>query len=97
VTLALADHRAQNGRVTLQISNLGAAIEADELPHIFDKFRRGRHATSDGIAGTGTGLALVRGLVAQLGGTIRVSSHPSDADPSDATLWQTCFTLELEP
>jgi signal transduction histidine kinase len=97
VTLALADHRAQNGRVTLQISNLGAAIEADELPHIFDTFRRGRHATSDGIAGTGTGLALVRGLVAQLGGTIRVSSHPSDADPSpsDATLWQTCFTLEF--
>ncbi len=91
VTLALADNQAQNGRVTLQISNLGAAIEAEELPHIFDKFRRGRNATKDGIAGTGTGLALVRGIVEQLGGTISVSSQPSDT-----ALWQTCFTLELE-
>ncbi|MEA5447437.1 HAMP domain-containing sensor histidine kinase [Leptolyngbya sp. CCNP1308] len=91
VTLALADNQAENGRVTLQISNLGAAIEADDLPHIFDKFRRGANATKDGIAGTGTGLALARGLVEQLAGTIKVSSQPSDAQ-----LWQTCFTLELE-
>jgi signal transduction histidine kinase len=91
VTLGLADNQAQNGRVTLQISNLGAAIEAEELPHIFDKFRRGRNATKDGIAGTGTGLALVRGIVKQLGGTISVSSQPSQDQ-----LWQTCFTLEFE-
>ncbi len=91
VTLALADNQAENGRVTLQISNLGAAIEADDLPHIFDKFRRGPNATKNGIAGTGTGLALARGLVQQLGGTIKVSSQPSDDQ-----LWQTCFTLEFE-
>ncbi len=91
VTLCLADNQAQNGRVTLQISNLGAAIEAEELPHVFDKFRRGRNATKDGIAGTGTGLALVRGIVEQMGGTISVSSQPSDRG-----LWQTCFTLEFE-
>lgn len=91
VTLALADNQAQNGRVTLQISNLGAAIEAEDLPHIFDKFRRGSNATKDGIAGTGTGLALARGLVEQLGGTIKVSSQPNPDQ-----LWQTCFTLEFE-
>lgn len=91
VTLALADNQAQNGRVTLQVSNLGAAIEAGDLPHIFDKFRRGPNATKNGIAGTGTGLALARGLVEQLGGTIKVSSQPSDDQ-----LWQTCFTLEFE-
>ncbi|HSM81601.1 MAG TPA: HAMP domain-containing sensor histidine kinase [Nodosilinea sp.] len=91
ITLALADNQAQHGQVTLQISNLGTAIEADDLPHIFEKFRRGRHATREGIAGTGTGLALVRGLLEQLGGTIKVSSQPCDAQ-----LWQTCFTLEFE-
>lgn len=91
VTFALADNQAQNGRVTLQVSNLGAAIEAEDLPHIFDKFRRGSKATKDGIAGTGTGLALARGLAEQLGGTIKVSSQPA-ADQ----LWQTCFTLEFE-
>lgn len=91
VTFALAGNQAQNGRVTLQVSNLGVAIEADDLPHIFDKFRRGSNATKDGIAGTGTGLALARGLVEQLGGTIKVSSQPIDSQ-----LWQTCFTLEFE-
>ncbi|MBD2230197.1 sensor histidine kinase [Phormidium tenue] len=91
VTFALADNQAQNGRVTLQVSNLGQAIEADDLPHIFDKFRRGASATKEGIAGTGTGLALARGLVEQLGGTIKVSSQPVNDQ-----LWQTCFTLEFE-
>ncbi len=91
ITLALADSQALNGRVTLQISNLGMAIEADDMPHIFDQFRRGSKATRDGIAGTGTGLALVRGLMERLGGTIKVSSQPSDGQ-----LWQTCFTLQFE-
>ncbi|WP_194052267.1 HAMP domain-containing sensor histidine kinase [Nodosilinea sp. LEGE 06152] len=90
VTLSLSDARPQNGRVALQMSNLGVAIEADDLPHVFDKFRRGHSATKDGIAGTGTGLALVRGLVEQLKGTIKVSSQPSASQ-----LWQTCFTLEF--
>ncbi|WOD40957.1 HAMP domain-containing sensor histidine kinase [Nodosilinea sp. E11] len=91
VTLALADNQAHQGRITLQISNVGAAIGADDLPHIFDKFRRGCNATKDGIAGTGAGLALVHGIVEQLGGTIKVSSQPHDNQ-----LWQTCFTLEFE-
>jgi signal transduction histidine kinase len=90
VTLSLSDEQPENGRVVLTISNLGVAIEADDLPHIFDKFRRGHSATKDGIAGTGTGLALVRGLVEQLKGTIKVSSQPSAPQ-----LWQTCFTLEF--
>lgn len=91
ITLALADNQAPNERVTLQISNLGMAIEADDLPHIFDQFRRGSQATKEGIAGTGTGLALVRGLMERLGGTIKVSSQPSNGQ-----LWQTCFTLQFE-
>ena len=91
ITLALADSQAPNGRVTLQISNLGMAIEADDLPHVFDQFCRGSKATKAAIAGTGTGLALVRGLMERLGGTITVSSQPSDNQ-----LWQTCFTLQFE-
>jgi signal transduction histidine kinase len=91
VTLAVTDSQSQNGRVTLQVSNLGAAIEPEDLPHIFAPFHRGCQATKDGIAGTGTGLALVHGIVERLGGTIKVSSQPSDAQ-----LWQTCFTLEFE-
>lgn len=91
VTLALLNSPDHPHRVIIQITNQGAAIEAQELPYIFDKFRRGRNATKDGIAGTGAGLALVQGIVKQLEGTITVSSQPGDDE-----LWQTCFTLELD-
>lgn len=57
-------------------------------PHIFEKFRRGRNATKDAIPGTGTGLALVRGLMEQLDGTITVTSQPLGNQR-----WQTCFSL----
>lgn len=59
-----------------------------ELPHIFEEFRRGRNATKAAIPGTGTGLALVGGLMEQLGGTIAVTSQPFGEQ-----LWETCFAL----
>ena len=90
VTLTVAKTSADS-LVTVQLSNMGAGIPADELPHIFDKFRRGYHATRNAIPGTGTGLALVRGLIEQVGGQISVSSQPL-AEP----LWQTCFTIQLK-
>ncbi|MGB3203203.1 MAG: HAMP domain-containing sensor histidine kinase [Nodosilinea sp.] len=95
VRLRLDDSPALNGPVTLRVTNLGMAIEADDLPHVFDKFRRGHSATRDGVAGTGTGLALVRGLVEQLGGTINVSSN-AVGQSGQPQLWQTCFTLEFD-
>ncbi|WP_198805161.1 sensor histidine kinase [Leptolyngbya sp. BL0902] len=88
VTITLLPPAATDAQAVVQISNVGAGIQADELAHIFEKFRRGRNATKDAIPGTGTGLALVRGLVEQLEGTITVTSEPQ-ADH----LWQTCFSL----
>lgn len=77
--------------VILSISNLGAGIPPEELPYIFDKFRRGQGATENAVQGTGLGLALVKSLVQHLNGTISVSSDPID----DGPLWETCFTLTL--
>lgn len=88
LTLTLAPPAETDTQATVQLSNLGAGIQADELPHIFEKFRRGRNATKDAIPGTGTGLALVRGLMEQLDGTITVTSQPLGDQ-----LWQTCFSL----
>lgn len=95
VKLSLHDSQAHEDPVRVQVTNLGMAIEADDLPHVFDKFRRGHSATRDGIAGTGTGLALVRGLMEQMGGTIKVSSSVT-SQPNQSQLWQTCFTLEFD-
>ena len=80
--------RAQ-GSVMVRLSNTGAGISPEELPHIFDKFRRGQGVTQQAIQGTGLGLALVKGLVEHLNGEITASSHPI----GQSSLWQTCFTL----
>ncbi|MDJ1185369.1 sensor histidine kinase [Roseofilum casamattae] len=77
--------------VQISISNQGIGIESSERPYIFDKFRRGTGVTAKAIAGTGLGLALVKGLVEQLGGTISVTSYPLTSE----VIWETCFTLIL--
>lgn len=78
-------------RIQLTLSNMGAGITSEEMPYIFDKFRRGRGVTQQAIPGTGLGLALVKGLVEHLGGAIAVSSTPFE----QSSLWETCFTLTL--
>lgn len=90
VTLGLVDRLAIQQSVELSITNTGAGISPEEQPHIFEKFRRGHHATKHAIPGTGTGLALVKGLLEQVSGTISVQSRPLNE-----RLWQTCFTIEL--
>ncbi|NJL22467.1 MAG: HAMP domain-containing histidine kinase [Leptolyngbyaceae cyanobacterium SM1_3_5] len=82
--------RQSDDAVTLQLANLGTAIAPEELPFIFDKFRRGSGITQQAIPGTGLGLALVKSLVSHLNGAIEATSEPQ----SDG-LWRTCLTLTL--
>lgn len=91
VTATLRCDPNDEQQAVIQLSNLGCGINPDELPHIFEKFRRGQGITQKAIPGVGAGLALVQGLVKQLGGKISVTSQPCDSD----SLWQTCFTLSL--
>jgi len=57
----------------LRVSDTGPGIPADELPHIFDRFFRGRTARP---AGTGIGLSVVAELAAAHGGTADAASQP---------------------
>jgi signal transduction histidine kinase len=75
----------------LKITNQGAGIAAEELPHIFEKFRRCQGMTQNAVPGTGLGLALVKSLVQHLNGTITATSTPISATPS----CETCFTVTL--
>ncbi len=94
VTLQVA-HRvapaAPVSHVILSLSNTGSGIAPEDLPYIFDKFRRSAAANQNAVPGTGLGLALVKSLVQHLNGAIAVSSSPTPAAP----LGETCFTLTL--
>lgn len=89
VTLEVEYLSKSPAQIQLRLRNQGAGIAADELDHIFDKFRRGSGVTDQAIPGTGLGLALVKALVEQLEGAIAVSSEPLPASEHH----ETCFTM----
>jgi signal transduction histidine kinase len=57
----------------LSVRDAGVGIPAADLPHVFDRFRRGGNVA--GIAGAGIGLTGVRQIVEQHGGTVAVESE----------------------
>jgi signal transduction histidine kinase len=59
----------------LIVTDTGPGIAADELPHVFERFWRGRR-TAASADGTGIGLSIVAELVAAHDGDIKVDSHP---------------------
>jgi PAS domain S-box-containing protein len=63
-----------NSHVEVAVSDTGAGIPADFLPHVFDRFRQADQKTTRQHGGMGLGLAIVRHLVELHGGTVRVES-----------------------
>jgi PAS domain S-box-containing protein len=61
-------------RVRLSVSDTGPGISADLLDRLFTPFDR-LDAETSGIEGTGLGLALSKGLIDAIGGTIGVESE----------------------
>lgn len=81
--------------VYFSLRSVGPGISAEEIPLIFDKFRRGRGMTDRAVPGTGLGLALVKGLVEHLNGSITAKSHPLADDEPQVEAWETCFTVAI--
>jgi PAS domain S-box-containing protein len=71
------DDGTAHDRVTLVVRDRGVGIPEADLPYIFDWFRRARNVTGR-IRGTGIGLAVVRQVVEQHGGTIEVESQEGE-------------------
>ena len=57
----------------ITVSDNGQGIAPEDLPHIFERFYRGKNAADDSV---GIGLALSKTIVEKAGGTIRVDSEP---------------------
>lgn len=63
-----------NRWAVLAVRDQGVGIPAADLPHIFERFRRGGNVSGK-ISGTGIGLAAVRRIVEEHGGSISVESR----------------------
>jgi signal transduction histidine kinase len=75
----------EDGLAVLSVADHGEGIPAADLPHIFERYRRGRNVEGR-IPGTGIGLAGVQRIVELHDGTISVDSQVGGG---------TTFTLRL--
>ncbi|QSP93455.1 CHASE2 domain-containing protein [Marinobacter salinisoli] len=73
-------------QAVVTISDEGSGIDPEELPHLFDRYRRQRRTELSGVQGTGLGLSFVKTVVEKHFGTIAVASIPDQGST---------FTLKL--
>jgi signal transduction histidine kinase len=77
--------------VEVTVTDTGAGIDADFLPHVFDRFRQSARTRADSKGGLGLGLSLSRQIVEHHHGTI---SARSDGPNRGATFSVTLPRLE---
>jgi len=76
-------------RVCLIVQDSGIGIPPEEVPHIFDRFYRGRQPNGMNIPGTGLGLSIVKEIVDLHGGSIEVESRVGEG-----SRFKVCLPLE---
>lgn len=79
---------ADDGRVTIRVTDNGYGIPGAEHERLFAIFERGSRTA--GIAGSGVGLAICERIVGRHGGRIWVEDAPGEGA-------RFCFTLEVAP
>lgn len=84
VTVSMSAHGEQ---IIVAVQDDGIGISSQDMPHIFEKFYRVKSAATDGIVGTGLGLALVKSIVEKHGGRIWVQSLPGAGSTFSVLLW----------
>ena len=78
--------RLDEGRAIFCVRDRGPGVPSAHLKTIFSPFERGGRDSTDAIGGVGLGLALARGLAADLGGGLELVSPPGGG---------ACFKLSL--
>ena len=65
----------EGNQVKLVVSDDGIGIDAEHLPHIFERFYRVDKSRSRRLGGTGLGLSIVKHIVESAGGEVRAASR----------------------
>jgi signal transduction histidine kinase len=73
-------------RVRMIVTDTGIGIPAGDLPGLFTPFHRGANAMDQAVQGPGLGLAIVRTIVTEHGGTVDVGSVPGEGSTFTVTL-----------
>jgi signal transduction histidine kinase len=79
IGVSVSSCTVRGGReVCVTVRDRGLGIDAADLPHVFEPFRRGRRAVEQQIRGNGLGLSLVKRVVEAHGGRVAVTSVPGE-------------------
>jgi signal transduction histidine kinase len=70
--------RPSGEEVQMRVCDTGEGIPTEDLPHIWERFYRGRQAQEHDAQGAGLGLALVKELTEAMGGRVDVQSELND-------------------
>lgn len=68
--------RDSDRAVEFSLQDRGEGIDADALPHVFERFYRGDPSRDRATGGAGLGLAICKAVVERGGGSISIASHP---------------------
>jgi len=65
-------------RLSIEVADSGPGIPPEQLPDIFEPFRRGSNYAQRERQGVGLGLSIAKEIVTRMGGEISVSSEPGN-------------------
>jgi signal transduction histidine kinase len=84
--LVVINTTCMNDAVAVRVRDTGEGISPDEIPHIWERFYRGKETRNHPMVGAGLGLALVKELTEAMGGSVSVESIQGIGS---------CFTISL--
>ncbi|MDP3969695.1 MAG: ATP-binding protein [Nocardioides sp.] len=67
---------AGGGSVVVDVRDTGVGVDPEEVPRVFERLFRARHAVESHARGAGLGLSIAQAIVTAHGGSIAVQSEP---------------------
>jgi PAS domain S-box-containing protein len=77
---------AEGKKLVVRVADTGSGIPAEDLPKVFDRYFKSRHAAGARAGGTGLGLAIAKHIVEAHGGRITVASEEGKGSVFTVTL-----------